>query len=129
MNIPENLVYSSEHELCRVDGDTVVIGITAFAQGELGDVVFIELPDTGSSTVAGKEFGTIEAVKAVAELYAPISGEVMEINDAVVDSPEMVNEDPYGNGWMIKIQMSDPAELEALMSAEAYGELIGEGGE
>lgn len=129
MNIPENLVYSSEHEWCRVEGDTIVIGITDFAQGELGDVVFIELPDAGSSTVAGNEFGTIEAVKAVAELYAPISGEVMEINDAVVDSPEMVNEDPYGNGWMLKIQMSNPAELDTLLSAEAYGELIGEGGE
>ncbi len=129
MNIPENLVYSSEHEWCRVEGDTAVIGITDFAQGELGDVVFLELPETGSPTAAGEEFGTIEAVKAVAELYAPISGEVMEINDAVVDSPEMVNEDPYGNGWMLKIRMSDPAELDALLSAEAYGELIGEGGE
>jgi len=129
MNIPENLVYSSEHEWCRVEGDMVVIGITDFAQGELGDVVFIELPDTGSSTVTGEEFGTIEAVKAVAELYAPLNGEVMEINDAVVDSPELVNEDPYGNGWMIKIRMSDPTELNELLSAEAYGELVGEGGE
>jgi glycine cleavage system H protein len=129
MNIPENLVYSSEHEWCRVEGDTVVIGITDFAQGELGDVVFIELPDTGSSTVVGEEFGTIEAVKAVAELYAPLNGEVLEINDSVVDSPEMVNEDPYGNGWMIKIRINDPAELNALLSAEAYGDLIGEGGE
>ena len=129
MNIPENLVYSSEHEWCRVEGDMVVIGITDFAQGELGDVVFIELPDTGSSTVTGEEFGTIEAVKAVAELYAPLNGEVMEINDAVVDSPELVNEDPYGNGWMIKIRMSDPTELNELLSAEAYGELVCEGGE
>jgi glycine cleavage system H protein len=129
MNIPENLLYSSEHEWCRIEGDAAVIGITDFAQGELGDVVFLELPESGSSIVSGEEFGTIEAVKAVAELYAPISGDVVEVNEAVVESPEMVNEDPYGNGWMVKINISDPAELDELLSAEAYGELVGEGGE
>jgi glycine cleavage system H protein len=129
MNIPQNLLYSSEHEWCRVENDIAVIGITDFAQGELGDIVFLELPEAGTATVAGEEFGTIEAVKAVAELYAPVGGEVVEVNDRVVDSPELVNEDPYGSGWMIKVKLSDPSELDELMSSEAYVEMIGESGE
>ncbi|MFC1500636.1 glycine cleavage system protein GcvH [Candidatus Zixiibacteriota bacterium] len=127
MNIPQDLVYSKEHEWCRVDGETAVIGITDFAQGELGDVVFLELPEAGDTAVAGDEFGTIEAVKAVAELFAPLSGEVVEVNAVVMDSPETVNEDPYGNGWMIKISISDPSELDGLMDASAYEAMIGEG--
>lgn len=129
MNFPQDLAYSSEHEWCRVEGDVAVIGITDFAQSELGDVVFLEFPEVGATTVAGEEFGTIEAVKAVSELFAPISGEVVEVNETVVDSPEMVNEDPYGNGWMIKIKISDPSEVEALMDSVGYEAMIGEGGE
>jgi len=127
MNIPQDLVYSKEHEWCRVDGDVVVIGITDFAQGELGDVVFLELPEVGDTVTTGEEFGTIEAVKAVAELFAPVNGEVVEVNAGVIDSPETVNEDPYGNGWMIKISMSDPAELDDLMDSSGYEAMIGEG--
>ena len=127
MNIPQDLIYSKEHEWCRVDGDVAVIGVTDFAQGELGDVVFLELPEVGDTTVLGDEFGTIEAVKAVAELFAPVSGEVVEVNAVVIDSPETVNEDPYGNGWMVKISMSDPAELDSLMDSSGYEAMIGEG--
>ena len=127
MNIPQDLIYSKEHEWCRVDGDVAVIGVTDFAQGELGDVVFLELPEVGDTTVLGEEFGTIEAVKAVAELFAPVSGEVVEVNAIVIDSPETVNEDPYGNGWMVKISISDPAELDSLMDSSGYEALIGEG--
>ena len=127
MNIPQDLIYSKEHEWCRVEGDVVVIGVTDFAQGELGDVVFLELPEVGDTVTTGEEFGTIEAVKAVAELFAPVNGEVVEVNAGVIDSPETVNEDPYGNGWMIKISMSDPAELDDLMDSSAYEAMIGEG--
>ena len=127
MNIPQDLIYSKEHEWCRVEGDVVVIGVTDFAQGELGDVVFLELPEVGDTVTTGEEFGTIEAVKAVAELFAPVNGEVIEVNAGVIDSPETVNEDPYGNGWMIKISMSDPAELDDLMDSSAYEAMIGEG--
>lgn len=127
MNIPQDLVYSKEHEWCRVEGNVAVMGITDFAQSELGDVVFLELPEVGDTTTAGEEFGTIEAVKAVAELFAPVSGEVIEVNDTVIDSPESVNEDPYGNGWMIKVSLSDTSEVEKLMDASAYETMIGEG--
>lgn len=126
MNIPQDLVYSKEHEWCRVEGDTAVIGITDFAQGELGDVVFLELPETGDTLTAGDEFGTIEAVKAVAELFAPVSGEVLEVNSGVIDAPEAVNEDAYGNGWMIKVSIRDAAEIENLLDAAGYEALIGE---
>lgn len=129
MNIPQGLIYSSEHEWCRIEDDVAVVGITDFAQGELGDVVFLELPEAGAATEAGKEFGTIEAVKAVAELFAPLSGEVVDVNSGVVDSPELVNEDPYGDGWMIKIKMNDPSEMDKLLNSQKYEELIGEGGE
>ncbi len=127
MNIPQDLIYSKEHEWCRVEGDVAVIGVTDFAQGELGDVVFLELPEVGDTVTTGEEFGTIEAVKAVAELFAPVNGEVVEVNAGVIDSPETVNEDPYGNGWMIKISMSDPAELDDLMDSAGYEAMIGEG--
>jgi len=127
MNIPQDLVYSKEHEWCRVEGDVAVIGITDFAQGELGDVVFLELPETGDTITAGDEFGTIEAVKAVAELFAPVSGEVVEVNSGVIDAPEAVNEDAYGNGWMLKVNLSDATEVGNLMDAAGYEALIGEG--
>jgi glycine cleavage system H protein len=128
MNIPTELFYSKDHEWCRVEGDIATIGITDFAQGELGDVVFLELPDVDSTTSAGGEFGTIEAVKAVAELFAPVSGTVVEVNQEIVDTPETVNEDPYGAGWMIKVKLGDKAELDDLLDAAGYEELIGEGG-
>jgi glycine cleavage system H protein len=129
MNFPKDLFYSSEHEWCRVEDDMAVIGITDFAQSELGDVVFLELPEVGSVTTAGEEFGTIEAVKAVVELFAPVSGEVVDVNGEVADSPETVNDDPYGAGWMIKVKLSDPSELDKLLNSGTYEELIGEGGE
>ncbi len=128
MNIPSELKYTKDHEWCRIEGDVAVVGITDFAQSELGDVVFIELPASGSATAAGKEFGTIEAVKAVSELFAPVSGKIVEVNTAVADTPETVNQDPYGEGWMIKIKLSDPAEVGGLLDAAAYNQLIGEGG-
>jgi len=128
MNIPTELLYSKDHEWCRVEGDVATIGITDFAQGELGDVVFLELPDADAATTAGGEFGTIEAVKAVAELFAPVSGTVIEVNQEVVDAPEIINEDPYGAGWMIKVKLDDKAELDNLLDAAGYKELIGEGG-
>ncbi len=126
MNIPQDLVYSKEHEWCRVEETVAVMGITDFAQSELGDIVFLELPEVGDTITAGEEFGTIEAVKAVAELFAPVSGEVIEVNDTVIDSPESVNEDPYGNGWMIKVNLSNTSEVENLMDASAYEAMIGE---
>lgn len=128
MDIPSELLYSKEHEWCRVEGDTATIGITDFAQSELGDIVFLELPEVDAAATAGEEFGTIEAVKAVAELFAPVSGTVVEVNPAVVDSPETVNEDPYGAGWMIKVRIDDTGQLDALLDAAAYEKLIGEGG-
>ena len=124
MNIPENLKYTSEHEWVRVEGDEAVIGITDFAQGELGDVVFIEIETEGETLTQGDTFGTIEAVKTVSELYMPLDGEVIEVNPALEDSPEIVNSKPYGEGWMIRIRISDKAQLEALLSAEDYGGLI-----
>lgn len=128
MNIPKDLKYTKEHEWCRVQDGVAIIGITDFAQSELGDVVFIELPEAGGSTSTGAEFGTIEAVKAVAELYAPVSGEIAEVNLGLADTPETVNEDPYGEGWMIKVTMKDPSEVEGLLSADDYEAIIGEDG-
>lgn len=125
MNVPENLKYTKDHEWAKIEGDVATIGITDYAQGELGDVVFVELPEVGSALNAGDTFGTIEAVKAVADLYAPLSGEVVEINPELESTPEKVNQDPYGDGWMIKIKLSNPGEVDALMDAEKYKELIG----
>ncbi len=124
MNIPEDLKYTKDHEWAKVDSDVVTVGITDYAQGELGDVVFVELPEVGSSVTQDEAFGTIEAVKAVADLYSPVSGEVVEVNEKLVDAPETVNQDPYGEGWMIKIKLNDPSELDKLMDARAYQKLI-----
>lgn len=124
MNVPESLKYTKDHEWARVEGDIIVVGITDYAQGELGDIVFIEFPEEGQTVVQGEPFGTIEAVKAVSDLIAPASGEVIAINTDLEDSPETVNSDPYGDGWMIKVKMSAPAELEDLLSHEQYAELI-----
>jgi len=125
MNFPENLKYTKDHEWIRVEGGFGWVGITEFAQGELGDIVFVELPAAGTKVEQGKTFGTIEAVKAVSELYAPITGEIVEVNKAVQDQPESVNKDPYNNGWMVKIAIAKPAEVSALLDAPAYKSLIG----
>lgn len=124
MNLPENLRYTKEHEWIRIEGDTGTIGITDYAQGELGDIVFVELPAKGATLVQGKSFGTIEAVKAVSDLYAPLSGEVLDVNKAVQETPEVVNKDPYGTGWMIKVRIANPDEAKMLLGSEAYGKLI-----
>lgn len=125
MNFPENLKYTKDHEWVLVDGDTGTVGITDYAQGELGDVVFVELPAIGRSVKQGESFGTIEAVKAVSDMYAPISGLVAEVNKELEKAPEIVNKDPYGKGWMVKIKVSNPADLSMLLNAAAYKALIG----
>jgi glycine cleavage system H protein len=125
MNIPKNLKYTTEHEWVRVEGDEAVVGVTDFAQGELGDVVFLEIETAGESLSRGEVFGTIEAVKTVSDLYMPVDGEVLEVNPALEDHPELVNSSPFDKGWMIRIRISNPAQLDELLSAEAYGELIG----
>ncbi len=125
MNVPENLKYTREHEWVLVEGNVATVGITDFAQGELGDVVFIEIETEGEDLGKEEVFGTVEAVKTVSDLFMPISGKVMEVNSNLSDSPEVVNDDPYGNGWMIKIEISNPAELNELMSAAEYAEMVG----
>lgn len=124
MNIPENLKYTVEHEWIRIEGDEVVIGVTEFAQGELGDIVFLEIETEGESLDKGEIFGTIEAVKTVSDLYMPLDGEVIEVNAALEDTPELVNSSPFDKGWMIRIKISNPAQLDDLISPEAYTELI-----
>jgi glycine cleavage system H protein len=124
MSTPSELKYTKEHEWIRDNGDgTVTIGITDFAQGELGDIVFVELEDVGSDFSQDDTFGTVEAVKTVSDLFAPIDGEVIELNEALEDNPEIVNDDPYGEGWMIKMKISDPSQLEALLSADDYADI------
>ncbi|MFO7670219.1 MAG: glycine cleavage system protein GcvH [Bacteroidales bacterium] len=125
MNIPNNLKYTAEHEWVRVEGEEAVVGVTDFAQGELGDVVFLEIETAGENLAMGEIFGTIEAVKTVSDLYMPVDGEVLEVNPALEDHPELVNSSPFDQGWMIRIRISRPAQLGELLSAEAYGELIG----
>lgn len=125
MNIPENLKYTKDHEWCAIEGDIVTIGITDFAQSELGDIVFVEVETEGESLDQEEVFGTVEAVKTVSDLFMPISGEVIEFNEEIESSPELVNSDPYGKGWMIKVKCSDVAQLEDLLSAEAYKDLVG----
>ena len=126
--IPKNLLYTEEHEYVKGadDADIVSIGITDYAQGELGDVVYIELPKVGASFSKHDVFGTVEAVKAVSELYSPVSGEVVEVNDRLDKEPALVNTTPYGDGWMIKLRLKDPAEKDSLMSAEEYAARLGE---
>lgn len=125
MNIPSNLKYTKEHEWIKVEGDVALIGVTEYAQSELGDIVFIEVETVGETLSAGDTFGTIEAVKTVSDLYLPVSGEILEFNDSLNSSPELVNSDAFGEGWIIKIKLSNPAELDSLLSADAYAELIG----
>jgi glycine cleavage system H protein len=124
MNVPDNLKYTKDHEWIKLDGDTAVIGITDFAQNELGDIVYVEIETEGEEVDAGEVFGTVEAVKTVSDLFMPVAGEVIEINEALESAPEKVNEDPYGEGWMIKISIKNSSELENLLTPEAYQELI-----
>lgn len=123
MNIPDDLKYTKEHEWLKADGNTVTVGITDYAQGELGDVVFVELPSDGK-VEAMKPFGTIEAVKAVSELFAPVSGKIVEVNAMLEDDPMTVNRDPYGEGWMVKIEINDTSALDGLLSADDYRKLV-----
>ncbi len=120
MNIPENLKYSEDHEWIRVEGDVAYVGVTDYAQSNLGDIVFVEVETEGETLDKGEAFGNVEAVKAVEELYMPVSGEVAEFNAALEDAPEQVNKDPYGEGWMIKVKLTNLAELDELLDAEAY---------
>jgi glycine cleavage system H protein len=125
MNIPGELKYTKDHEWIRVEGDTAVIGITDFAQQELGDIVFVEVDTVGDEVDREDVFGSVEAVKTVSDLFMPVSGEVLEFNEAIEDDPELVNRDPYGEGWIVKVKISDTSELEDLLSSEAYEELVG----
>lgn len=126
---PTDSLYTREHEWIRVEDDICVLGITHFAQQELGDIVFVELPKVGDVFDANDEIGTVESVKAVSEIYTPVAGEVVEINDAVIDDPAVVNEDPHGEGWLVKIKFSAASDLKILMDAEAYQEYVASGKE
>ena len=124
MSIPEDLKYTKEHEWARAEGDLVTVGVTHHAQDQLGDVVFVELPEVGATVNKNEPFGTVESVKAVSDLFAPISGEVVEVNDALTDAPESVNADPYGAAWLVKLKPADAGALDALMTAGDYAKLI-----
>ncbi|MFO8236371.1 MAG: glycine cleavage system protein GcvH [Bacteroidales bacterium] len=124
MNIPENLKYTKDHEWVKVDGDEALIGITDYAQNELGDIVFIEIETEGETLDKEEVFGTVEAVKTVSDIYMPVSGEVIEVNPKLEDSPEIINKDPYGEGWLIKVKFNNQSELDDLLSADKYKELI-----
>ena len=125
MNVPSELKYTKDHEWVRIEGDTVTVGVTDFAQGELGDVVFVEIETEGDALSQGETFGTIEAVKTVSDLFMPVGGEVTEVNEKLEDTPDIVNSDPYGDGWMVKIKMDDTAQAEDFLSASDYEALIG----
>ena len=125
MSIPANLKYTKEHEWVRVEGDVTYIGITDYAQSELGEIVFVEVETVGESLAAGEVFGTVEAVKTVSELFLPVDGEVVEVNTALVDAPELVDDGPYGKDWMVKLSVADAAQLDGLLSAADYEALIG----
>ena len=125
MQFPDNLKYSKDHEWIRVEGDEAYVGITAFAAGELGDIVFVDVDTEGESLDKDEVFGSVEAVKTVSDLFLPVSGEVLEFNEALEDAPESVNDDPYGDGWMVKIKIADASELDGLMDAAAYEAMFG----
>jgi glycine cleavage system H protein len=125
MNIPSELKYTKDHEWIRIEGDTATVGITDFAQGELGDIVYVEVETLDETLDKDEVFGTVEAVKTVSDLFLPLSGEIIAFNEALEDEPEKVNSDPYGEGWMIKIKLSDSSEIESLLSDAAYKELVG----
>lgn len=124
LELPDDLKYSESHEWVRTDGETARIGISDYAQNQLGDIVFVELPEIGVVLEKGREFGTVESVKAVAEVYAPIGGKVVAVNDELVDAPELVNNDPYGRGWMIEVSQEDKTEAESLLSRDDYMEIL-----
>jgi glycine cleavage system H protein len=124
MNVPINLLYTKDHEWLRIEGDTGYVGITDFAQGELGDIVFIEIETVGEALKKEEVFGTIEAVKTVSDMFMPVEGEVLEVNPALEESPDVVNKDPYGKGWMIKVKISDAAEAKTLLTPDQYKDLI-----
>src|SRR5687767_13195875 len=125
MNFPDNLRYTKDHEWILLEGNTATIGITDFAQRELGDIVYVEIETTGKTLMAEAVFGTVEAVKTVSDLYLPVSGTINEVNPSLNNSPELVNSDPYGEGWMIKMTVNNPADVQALMDAAAYAKLVG----
>lgn len=125
MNTPSNLLYTKEHEWIRVEGDVAYVGITDYAQSELGEIVFVDINTEGETLAQNEVFGSVEAVKTVSDLNMPVTGEVLEINEVINDQPELVNNDPYGEGWMIKINVANPAEFETLLDADAYQALIG----
>lgn len=125
MNFPDNLRYTKDHEWILLEGNTATVGITDFAQRELGDIVYVEIETIGKTLMAEAVFGTVEAVKTVSDLYLPVSGTINELNPALNSSPELVNSDPYGEGWMIKMTVNNAADVQALMDAKAYGELVG----
>ncbi len=125
MNIPEGLKYTKDHEWVKVDGNIGTVGITDYAQGELGDIIYIDVTTVGNDVASGDPFGTIEAVKTVSDMYAPVSGKIAEFNSAVNDNPASVNQDPYGNGWLVKIEISNMGELESLLSPEDYKTPVG----
>ena len=124
MNVPENLLYTKDHEWIRVEGNTGFIGVTDFAQGELGDIVFIEIETVGETLNKEEVFGTIEAVKTVSDMFMPVSGEILELNPELEEKPDVVNKDPYGKGWMVKIKITNPAETASLLTPEQYKALI-----
>jgi glycine cleavage system H protein len=126
VNIPENLSYSETHEWLLVEGNVATIGITDHAQSELGDIVYLEVKDLGTELTAGDEFGVIESVKAASDLYLPVAGKITEVNETAVEDPAIINKDPYGSGWLAKIEVADPGELEKLMNAAGYAAFIGE---
>jgi glycine cleavage system H protein len=121
---PDGLLYHPEHDWARIEGDTATFGITWFAQDALGEVVFFELPEVGATVSANQSYAEVESVKAVSDVFAPLSGEIVEVNDALSENPEKINEDPYGDGWMVKVRMSDPSETDALLDPGAYQELL-----
>ena len=124
MNIPANLKYTKDHEWIKVEGSNAIVGVTDFAQGQLGDVVFIEIETQGETLAKEEVFGTIEAVKTVSDMFMPVAGEILEVNPKLAESPDVVNKDPYGDGWMVKIKITDPAQLNELLSPEQYKALI-----
>ncbi len=125
MNAPANLKYTKEHEWIRIEGNTAYVGITDYAQSELGEIVFVEVETIGETLAEGEVFGTVEAVKTVSDLYLPVDGTVLEFNESLEDSPELVNDDPYGKGWMVKIEITNASQIDALLSASEYEALIG----
>lgn len=124
MNVPANLLYTKDHEWLRIEGNLAYVGVTDFAQGELGDIVFIEVETVGETLNKGEVFGTIEAVKTVSDMFMPVSGEILEVNPALEESPDVVNKDPYGKGWMVKIKITNPSEVSDLLTAEKYTSLL-----